>query len=148
DGGGGAEDHHRRREAEGGELDRGRKGHRHTPASMAERTSASVESALSLSIWHVPAASCPPPPCASISAPMSTLELLSRIDLPTARTVFCFLRPHITWIDTLHWGKRAYTMNRLPAQIVSSPRRSRTTVLPCTRPARRICSLKRGSCSK
>ena len=42
------------------------------------------------------------------------LEERSKIDRPIVSTVFCFLRPHRTWIETVHCGKSAYTMNRLP----------------------------------
>ena len=41
------------------------------------------------------------------AAPMSVLELRSRIDLPVASTVFCFFSPHITWMEMLHAGKSA-----------------------------------------
>ena len=44
------------------------------------------------------------PPNVSISSPMSVFELLSKIDLPTANTVFCFFRPHILWMLMLHCG--------------------------------------------
>ena len=57
-------------------------------------------SASSFATWQVPAASWPPPPYSSISAPTSTGDVRSMIDLPTAKTVFCCLRPHRTWTET------------------------------------------------
>ena len=77
-----------------------------SPSTIASTNSTST-AARSLSIWQVPAASWPPPPWASISAPMSSLRGAVEIERPTANTVFCCLRPHSTWIDTLHSGYSA-----------------------------------------
>ena len=47
------------------------------------------------------------PPYFSIISPMFVFEPRSRIDFPTARTMFCFLSPHMTCIEMLHLGKSA-----------------------------------------
>ena len=73
-------------------------------ASISPTISASTALALWLGTWQVPAASCPPPPCASIRRPMSKSEERSMIERPTARTVFCFRRPQSTCTETVQCG--------------------------------------------
>ena len=63
--------------------------------------------ASSLSTWQVPAASWPPPPWASISSPTLVRDARLMIDLPVAKTVFCCLRPHSTWIEMFVSGYSA-----------------------------------------
>lgn len=53
-----------------------------------------------------PAARCPPPPCASMISPTLIVLERSRMDLPTAKTVFCCFSPQSTCIDMVHCGKR------------------------------------------
>ena len=44
---------------------------------------------------------------ASISSPTSVLDERSRIDLPVAKTVFCFFNPQSTWIEMFVSGYSA-----------------------------------------
>ncbi len=71
---------------------------------MMSTSSSSVAWAWSFGTWHVPAATWPPPPKVSMSSPMSVREPRSRIDFPTANTVFCFCLPQSTWTEMLHFG--------------------------------------------
>ena len=54
--------------------------------------------------WKVPAALCPPPPYFSISAPMFTLLVLLKMDLPTAKTTRLPLMRHIACMETFISG--------------------------------------------
>jgi hypothetical protein len=44
---------------------------------------------------------------------MLVADVRLRIDFPIAKTVFCFFRPHSTWIDRLHSGEERVDDERL-----------------------------------